>query len=177
MRLISTMLKYYLILCLSFFVTSCFKPDTPESNGEKPGKHSAIDVKTHELTISLKSLRANQRSDINSPNLHNVAELYAAKTSDVPVEGSGSVVKILADDNRGTRHQKFLVKMQSGQTLLFTHNIEIAPRIEDIKAGDTLSFRGEYVYNPKGGIVHWTHHDPQSMHYAGWIKHNGKLYE
>ena len=83
----------------------------------------------------------------------------------------------MADDNRGSRHQKFLVKVATGQTLLFAHNIDLAPRIDAINVGDTVEFRGEYEYNPKGGVVHWTHHDPRGKHYAGWILHNGKRYE
>ena len=97
--------------------------------------------------------------------------------SDVQVEDTGVIIKILADDNKGSRHQKFLVKIADGQTLLFAHNIDLAPRLDDLKVGDTVQFRGEYEYNPKGGIVHWTHRDPQGKHYAGWIKHNGQVYE
>jgi len=111
---------------------------------------------------------------------------YQKRLSNIWVEGKGEVSKLLADDNKGARHQKFLVKISSGKTLLFAHNIDLASRIEDLKIGDAVTFRGEYVYNPKGGIVHWTHHDPsgrqkdssrQGHHQAGWIKHNGKLYQ
>jgi hypothetical protein len=102
---------------------------------------------------------------------------YANRASNISVEGQGVVVKILADDNNGLRHQKFLVKVASGKTLLFAHNIDLAPRVEDINIGDTVEFRGEYVFNPKGGVVHWTHKDSRGEHVAGWIKHNGKTYE
>ena len=85
--------------------------------------------------------------------------------------------KLLADDNKGSRHQKFLVTISDEQTLLFAHNIDLAPRLDALAVGDALSFRGEYVYNPKGGVMHWTHHDPQGGNKVGWIKHNGKVYE
>lgn len=106
-----------------------------------------------------------------------VIAAFEQKQSNVFVEGSGTVKKLLPDDNKGSRHQKFLVTISPEQTLLFAHNIDLAPRIETIAVGDVVSFRGEYVYNPKGGVVHWTHHDPQGKMVGGWIKHNGKSYE
>ena len=104
-------------------------------------------------------------------------QAFKSKKSDIFVEGSGVVKKLLPDDNKGSRHQKFLVTVSDEQTLLFAHNIDLAPRIDAIQVGDSVQFRGEYVYNPKGGVVHWTHHDPQGGNKIGWIKHNGKIYE
>ena len=110
-------------------------------------------------------------------NSSTIANLYAKKRSQVWVADSGVVVKVLADDNNGSRHQRFLVKVTTSQTLLFAHNIDLAARVENIKFGDQVAFSGEYIYNPKGGIIHWTHHDPQGKHRAGWIKLNGKTYQ
>ena len=106
-----------------------------------------------------------------------LVQAFKNKKSDIFVEGSGVVKKLLADDNKGSRHQKFLVTISDEQTLLFAHNIDLAPRLDALAVGDALSFRGEYVYNPKGGVMHWTHHDPQGGNKVGWIKHNGKVYE
>jgi hypothetical protein len=104
-------------------------------------------------------------------------EAFKHKKSDIFVEGAGVVKKLLADDNKGSRHQKFLVSISPEQTLLFAHNIDLAPRVENLQIGDAMTFKGEYVYNPKGGIMHWTHHDPDRNQAGGWIKHNGKIYE
>lgn len=101
---------------------------------------------------------------------------YVKKQSDVQVTGQGIVVKLLPDDNKGARHQKFLVRINDHQTLLFAHNIDLAERVP-LQIGDSVSFNGEYVYNPKGGIVHWTHHDPQGRHPAGWVMLQGKKYQ
>ncbi len=110
-------------------------------------------------------------------NNNALVDAFAHKKSDIFVEGSGVVKKLLADDNKGSRHQKFLVMINAQQTLLFAHNIDLAPRIENLQVGDALTFKGEYVYNPKGGVMHWTHKDPNGGTKAGWIKHNGKVYE
>jgi len=93
------------------------------------------------------------------------------------VQGEGKVISVLADDLDGSRHQRFIVQLASGQTLLITHNIDIAPRITGLKVGDSVSFNGEYVWNEKGGVIHWTHHDPQGRHVAGWVIHDGKTYK
>lgn len=105
------------------------------------------------------------------------SDLFTRKSNDVMVDGVGQVVKLLNDDNKGSRHQRFLVEIADGQTLLFAHNIDLALRIDSLKVGDKIEFRGEYSYNPKGGIVHWTHLDPRNQHVAGWIKHNGIMYQ
>jgi hypothetical protein len=87
------------------------------------------------------------------------------------------VVRILPDDPKPPRHERFIVQLASGQTVLIAHNIDIAPRVDELKAGDSIRFYGEYVWNEKGGVIHWTHHDPQGRHVAGWVKRNGKTYQ
>jgi hypothetical protein len=102
---------------------------------------------------------------------------YENRQSDVQVEGAGRVVKVLPDDNEGSRHQKFILELASGQTILIAHNIDLAPRIRDLREGDSVSFYGEYEWNERGGVVHWTHHDPQGRHVDGWLKHDGKTFQ
>ncbi|EOX1589037.1 DUF3465 domain-containing protein, partial [Vibrio cholerae] len=104
-------------------------------------------------------------------------QAYQSQQSDLQVQGLGQVVKVLPDDNDGSRHQKFILKLNSGQTLLVAHNIDLAPRIPNLKVGDIVEFYGEYEWNKKGGVLHWTHKDPQNRHDHGWLKHNGQVYE
>ena len=113
-------------------------------------------------------------STVNNGTIQNA---YASKQSDVQVKGEGKVTKVLSDDLDGSRHQRFILKLSSGQTLLISHNIDLAPRIDHLSAGDTVEFFGEYEWNSKGGVVHWTHHDPGGRHIAGWIKHQGRTYQ
>ena len=113
----------------------------------------------------------------NFANATSLNEAYKNHQSNVQVQGSGIVIHILNDDNKGSRHQKFILKLSSGITILIAHNIDLAPRINLISKGDTVQFYGEYEWNKKGGVVHWTHKDPNGYHVGGWLKHNGKIYQ
>ncbi|MCB1800657.1 MAG: DUF3465 domain-containing protein [Gammaproteobacteria bacterium] len=106
-----------------------------------------------------------------------IAAAYRAQRSDVQVEGRGIVKKLLRDDNEGSRHQRFLLRLDNNQTLLVAHNIDLAPRIDDLREGDEVGFYGEYEWNNQGGVLHWTHHDPGRRHVDGWLKHNGRVYQ
>ncbi len=102
---------------------------------------------------------------------------FADHASGLEVEGAGTVGRVLADDNEGARHQRFIMRLASGQTLLVAHNIDIAPRVEGLAVGDVIAFRGVYEWNAEGGTVHWTHRDPGGVHAAGWLRFDGRLYE
>ena len=105
-----------------------------------------------------------------------IAQAFDEQKSDIRVEGQGTVKALLKEDTKGNEHQKFILELDSGQTLMFAHNISISKKIEDLKGGDTIQFAGEYVYNDEGGLVHWTHKDPGGSHEAGWLIHNGTTY-
>jgi len=104
-----------------------------------------------------------------------ITDAYQNRLSDIQVSGSGKVSRILRDDNEGSRHQRFILRLSSGQTLLI--NIDLAPKINTLQEGDVVQFFGEYEWNSKGGVVHWTHHDPGGSHVSGWLKHDGRKYE
>ena len=102
---------------------------------------------------------------------------FEDKQSNLQVHDIGKVVKLLADDTTGSQHQRFILKLASGQTILIVHNIDIATRIDTLMKNDNVEFYGEYVWNSKGGLVHWTHHDPQHEHTDGWLKHQNITYD
>ncbi len=106
-----------------------------------------------------------------------LAQAFAEQAADLQVQGEGTVVRVLSDDAQGDRHQRFIVELVSGQTLLVTHNIDVAPRVVSLQVGDSVSFKGVYEWNDQGGLIHWTHADPNGGHEAGWIRHKGTTYE
>ena len=102
---------------------------------------------------------------------------YNNRQSDTHVQWEGTVTKVLRDDLKGSRHQRFILKLNTGLTILIAHNIDLAPRIDQLKKGDTVAFFGEYEWNSKGGVIHWTHHDPSGRHVGGWLKHDDNTYQ
>ncbi|MEM6315852.1 MAG: DUF3465 domain-containing protein [Planctomycetota bacterium] len=104
-----------------------------------------------------------------------IPALFEARQSDTMVTVVGRVVHLLADDNEGSRHQRWLMDTPGRITLKISHNIDLADRVP-ISEGDLVRVRGEYEWNEKGGVVHWTHHDPKGWHEDGWVEHEGKYY-
>ncbi len=104
-----------------------------------------------------------------------VAEAFEARRSGIVVEIAGTVERILSDDLEGSRHQRFIVRLAGGQTVLVSHNIDLAERVP-VATGDPVEVRGQYEWNDRGGVIHWTHHDPRGRRPGGFIRHRGKTH-
>lgn len=91
------------------------------------------------------------------------------------VEGSGTLSRVLRDDLRGRQHQRFVLALPDGGTLLVAHNTQLAGRVP-AETGATIRFRGRYEWNRRGGVVHWTHRDPRGGA-GGWLELDGTRYE
>lgn len=102
---------------------------------------------------------------------------FEARARDRRITALGAVERILADDRDGSPHQRFIIRTGSGISLLIAHNLDLAPRLNGLKVGDAVTVVGEYVWNDKGGLMHWTHDDPQGRHAAGYIEWRGKRYQ
>lgn len=100
-------------------------------------------------------------------------EMHARK---VEVTITARVYKLLPDDTKGLPHQRFLLLLSNGTTVLIAHDTKLAPRVP-INQGDIVQVHGEYIWNEKGGVIHWTHHSPNGRHFGGWIDHMGQRYQ
>lgn len=94
----------------------------------------------------------------------------------VPLTVTAPVKKMLKYDDRGLPHEKFLLSLSNGATILVAHNTKMAPYVP-IQAGDLVTVHGEFIWNAKGGLIHWTHHSDSQSHEGGYIDFNGKRYE
>ncbi|MEM6450802.1 MAG: DUF3465 domain-containing protein [Cyanobacteria bacterium P01_D01_bin.105] len=121
-------------------------------------------------------LYRNSKAEVMAGKL--LAEAFRDRQSDVMIDSvSGTVEALLPDDVEGDKHQRFVIRVSRDQTVLVVHNIDIAPRINGLRKGDRVSVKGEYEWNERGGLIHWTHKDPRSSHEDGWIDFNRVRYE
>jgi hypothetical protein len=111
-----------------------------------------------------------------SPATDPVLDAFRRHRSGVDVQTSARVERVLRDDEKGSRHERFLIRVADTLTVLVAHNVDLAPRIP-LLAGDSVQLRGEYIWDERGGVIHWTHRDPQGKHPGGWIRHEGRSYE
>ena len=105
-----------------------------------------------------------------------LAAAFKDRVNDLPVQGRGIVEKLLKDDTDGDRHQRFIIRLASGQTLLMAHNIDVASRVDGLAVGDSVAFGGVYEWSAEGGTIHWTHHDPDGRHPSGWLRHDAETH-
>lgn len=122
------------------------------------------------------AIKQQQATLLNTSNWI-LKQAFLNKKSGLQVQGRGIVKRLLSDDVNGDRHQRFILRLTNNQTLLIAHNIDIAPRLIGLKKGDTVTFYGLYEWNSQGGIIHWTHHDPDGSHINGWLRFRGKIYQ
>lgn len=134
-----------------------------------------IDLKQNNLNDKVVQTSIVEEATVDDQ--HKIMQAYQQQLSNIQVQSKGEVKAILADDNDGSRHQKMILKLENGLTVLVAHNIDLAPRVEGLRKGEIVEFYGEYEYSPKGGVIHWTHHDPQGKHVDGWLKYQGKSYQ
>ena len=104
-------------------------------------------------------------------------DAFDNQKSDFQIQGEGVVTRILSDDLDGSRHQRFVLQISPKQTVLVAHNIDIANRLPSLTVNSTVEFYGEYEWNYLGGVIHWTHHDPDGYHIDGWLKYNEETYQ
>lgn len=90
----------------------------------------------------------------------------------------GTLVRLLSDRTSSAGvHEQFILQLTSGGiTVEVEHNISIGARAP-LAEGDHVVVHGEYIWNAQGGLIHFTHHDPQGTHAAGYIQDNGKTYD
>jgi hypothetical protein len=102
-------------------------------------------------------------------------EPYTKRDDGSWIDETGFVKRLLTDDDDGSHHQRFIIDIGNHRTLLIAHNIDLAERVP-LGMGDRVKLRGVYEWNELGGLVHWTHHDPQGIEDGGYVRYRRKIY-
>jgi hypothetical protein len=99
------------------------------------------------ITLPCYGLTAIQQQALIKTNNWILKQAFAKQASNLQLQGQGIVIKVLSDDVIDARHQRFILRLNSGQTLLIAHNIDIAPRLPNLAINDKVAFYGEYEWN------------------------------
>jgi hypothetical protein len=137
-----TLYAVFAISLIAFY----FLDDNGRSNRPPAAVTPAIaSVMAPAPVISQPILRELLSTNTTAPNE------FGKSDAGTQIRGSGSVTRILSDDNAGSKHQRFIIRLASGQTLPVAHNIDLAPRVAGIAINDKVQFHGEYgVYGSRG---------------------------
>lgn len=103
---------------------------------------------------------------------------FERRAENVELTATGAVDRVLSDqDGPSGPHERFIVRLPDvGMTVLVEHNLSIAPRVP-VVVGEPVVVHGEYVWNAQGGLLHFTHHDPDRSHEGGYIVYAGRRYD
>jgi hypothetical protein len=145
---------------------------TPARSGSAGSSRSASEQAEEDGSSSTARERASKPAVASDK----IDDLFRDKKDKVWVEGDGEVKRLLSDDDDPPRHQRFLLELSDKHEVMVVHNIDDAPRA-DVKKGDRIRFRGEYIWTDQGGKVHFTHKPKYGSFNGGWIEVGGRKYE
>ena len=96
-----------LVMCIALSFAACRAPNNAQADTQ------------NQTTAQLQPASAMATLDAGA-----IAEAFSAHRNLPQVQGSGIVVKVLKDDTKGLKHQKFLLKVSDNITILIAHNLD-----------------------------------------------------
>lgn len=169
----------FAILCLLLscpFLSGC-EPSTSLINSEAKEQRvlSYEDEPGYEAAFGAPNQLPDVAVDL-SGNQQEILQAQAQKLRRVEVFINAQVCRLLPTDNRGLRHQKFLIRLTNGTTVLVANDLTVGQMVP-CQVGDILQIRGEYIWTRRGGVLHWTHHSDTREHPGGWIRLGSQTYQ
>jgi hypothetical protein len=110
-----------------------------------------------------------------------IYDAWRAARSGIEVQASGSIARVLGErSGRSGPHEGFLLHLTGagghGLTVRVESNLDIMGNFA-VHEGDAAIVRGQYEYDPGGGVLHWTHRDLAGRHPGGFVEVNGHRYD
>lgn len=165
------------VLCVLGFGLNSFACEATAENAAVNTADQSVLEQTYAARAEFRAGRNTGGGDLSVPEgQRDVADAQQRGKGVNYLEVHGAVVsKILPDDTQGRPHQKWVVALANGRTLLSVYNSDMGERIP-LKVGDTVSMGGQYIWDRSGGLIHWLHHDPKGRRPDGWVELNGVVY-
>lgn len=104
-----------------------------------------------------------------------IVRAYDARTSNIMVETEARVVLLLPDIEDVGKYQEFKIELENGHVVRVLHDLDQADRVP-VAVSSKIRLRGEYDWSVDGGVIHWTHDDPEGQREGGWIEYLGLRY-
>lgn len=128
------------------------------------------------LLISMSQARALPAPLLPTAPDFAIAQAEANRKNADFVQGSDMVVtQLLPDDTQGRPHQKFVVRLSTGDQIVAISNLDMCERVP-VRVGDRVGLGGQFIWTKQGGIIHWLHHDPRGSRPNGFIAYGGRIY-
>ena len=108
--------------------------------------------------------------------VHVVEKAYYDKESDLMVEVTGEVVRVVRPVEGNEGHQEFQMSLPNGQVLLVVRNTSARDRAP-VEVHDRVTVRGDYQWSEMGGVVHGAQRDYSMDRRHGWVEIDGKKYD
>lgn len=105
-----------------------------------------------------------------------VEKAFYDKQSDLMVEVTGEVIRVIDQAKNNPKHQEFQMRLPTGQLLLVVHRNDSNEWIP-LAANDMVVVRGRYLWSEMGGIIRDTQRDSSMERMHGWVKHKGERYD
>ncbi len=108
-----------------------------------------------------------------------VCAAFAGGQSHVEVVARGNVTRILGTRaGRSGSHEGYLVRLDSGCDLVVKveTNVTLTGPVP-LHTGEPVIVKGEYEFYSLGGVIHWTHRDPEGRHEGGYVQAGGSTFQ
>jgi hypothetical protein len=101
---------------------------------------------------------------------------WQQRLSGVQLSLEGKISRVFSSMETEAGQQKFSLQLAQGQVVTVIHDVRLGSAIEDLAEGEIIEVFGEYQWAPDGGVIHWTHRDPEGNRQAGWVRYKDRLY-
>jgi hypothetical protein len=110
------------------------------------------------------------------PGIHVVEKAFYDQQSDLMVEVTGQVVRVVRPVEGHEGHQEFQLRLPKGQLLMVVRNTSAGDRVP-LESNDRVTVRGNYQWSELGGVIHGAQRDYSLDRMHGWVELDGKKYD
>ncbi|CAN5587272.1 hypothetical protein BH11CYA1_BH11CYA1_24920 [soil metagenome] len=105
-----------------------------------------------------------------------IIQAQSQQARKVELTVTAPIEKLLREEDYREPHQRFLLALSNGTSVLVANDLEYGT-FAPVQAGNIVRIKGEYIWNERGGVLHWTHKSDEPRHESGYIDFNGMRYQ